>query len=941
MVTWTGTWGVRGRSFPLLLLFVLAAALPLAAQTATSSLVGTVSDDTGGVLPGVQVVATSVEAGFHFEATSRQDGSYTITGLRPGAYRLEAALSGFKGQALTTRVPVAQAITVDFKLSVSSLSETVEVTAVAAPVQVKTSEVGFNVTPEEIKYLPQNNRNFLNFAALAPGIRLSDDETRKEISAGAGAARNVNVFIDGASYKNDVLEGGVVGQDASRGNPFPQNAVQEFRVVTQNFKAEYQKASTAIITAVTRSGGNEFHGDFFTEYQDKSLVSNDPFAEERGEDKPDYTRWQMGGNLSGPIVRDKAHFFASYEGNLQDRDQRVTVGNPVFAPLFSQYEGLFPSAFRSHLFFGKLSYQMAPDQFLEVSSNVRHETDIRGFGVRDSYEAAENVAQDVSSVIAKHRLTRSSFANEATVSMVRSRWKPQPLNPTLIGLNFEGLIRIGGRDTTQDFLQRRISLRNDLSLLALDWHGSHLVKVGANLDFLKYDVSKQFNGNPLFTFRGDIGGFDFPAEARFGVGNPDLSADNKQFGIYAQDDWNLTPRLQLNLGLRWDFETDMANNDYVTPAEVRNAFSPFFSSNYFSDGSDRPPFYGAVQPRVGFSYDLAGDGRTVVFAGWGKYYDRTVYNHALDERFRLQYKVLLFRFSADGAPRDGQSTIAWRDEYLSVAGLNQLIASGTAGRPEVFLIENDTRPPHTNQLSVGVRRLLGAVSTSASFTMSRGYNDLSFIFGNRRPDGNCCQELSPLFSNVLLSTDDKRSWYKALFLTLEKPFTSAARWGASISYTLSKAEQNGGDLFSLDFPTVDDYPRYPTATDERHRVVASGILGLPKGFRASTLITYGSGLPFNIDDQSRGSGPNERRNLRNGGNADAFNTIDLRLDKEFSIGRQKVGLTAAGFNIFDHANYKDYNGFIPTLPRVNPDFGKPANVIDTGRRLQFGVNYSF
>lgn len=925
----------------LLLPCLLAAALPLAAQTATSSLVGTVSDDTGGVLPGVQVVATSVDAGFHFEATSREDGSYTIAGLRPGAYKVEATLSGFKGQSVTARVPVAQAITVDFKLSVSSLTETVEVVAEAAPIQVKTSEVGFNVTPDEIKFLPQNNRNFLNFAALAPGIRLSDDETRKEISAGAGQARNVNVFIDGASYKNDVLEGGVVGQDSSRGNPFPQNAVQEFRVVTQNFKAEYQKASTAIITAVTRSGGNTFHGDFFTEYQDKGLVANDPFAEKRGQEKPDYTRWQIGANLSGPIVRDKAHFFASYEGNIQDRDQLVFLGNESFRPVFGQYEGTFPSAFRSHLFFGKLSYQLAPDQFLEVSGNVRHETDIRGFGGQDSYEAAENVAQDVGSVIAKHRLTRSGFANEATVSMVRSRWKPQPLNPQLIGKNYEGLIRIGGRDTTQDFLQRRISLRNDFSLLNLRWHGPHLVKVGANLDFLNYDVSKQFNGNPLFVFKADVGGLAFPAEARYGVGNPDLSATNKQFGVYAQDDWNVTPRLQLNLGVRWDFETDMVNNDYVTPPEVRAAFSPFFSSNYFTDGTDRPPFYGAVQPRVGFSYDLTGDGRTVLFAGYGKYYDRTVYNHALDERFRLQYKVLLFRFSATGAPRDGQSTIAWRDEYLSVAGLNALIASGTAGKPEVFLIENDTRPPHTDQFSVGLRRQIGPVLTSASFTASRGYNDLSFIFGNRRPDGNCCQELNPNFSNVLLSTDDKRSWYKALFVTLEKPYTTAARWGASLSYTLAKAEQNGGDLFSLDFPTVGDYPRYPTSSDERHRVVASGILGLGAGFRASTLITYGSGLPFNIDDQSQGSGPNQRRFQRNAGHADAFNTIDLRLDKEFSIGRQKVGVTAEGFNVFNHANYKDYNGFIPPLPATNPNYGQPGAVIDPGRRLQFGVTYSF
>ena len=123
-------------------------------------------------------------------------------------------------------------------------------------VDTRTSEVTTNVTEEQVRYLPQNTRNFLNFAALAPGVRVADNEIRKEITAGALPSQNINVFIDGVSYKNDVIEGGVIGQDASRGNPFPQNAVQEFQVITQNYKAEYEKAASAIITAITKSGGN-------------------------------------------------------------------------------------------------------------------------------------------------------------------------------------------------------------------------------------------------------------------------------------------------------------------------------------------------------------------------------------------------------------------------------------------------------------------------------------------------------------------------------------------------------------------------------------------------------------------------------------------------------------------------------------------------------------
>src|SRR4029077_15356637 len=191
----------------------------------------------------------------------------------------------------------------EFALSLKATQE-VTVTAAAPIVETKQSEIATNVTEQQLRVLPQDNRNFLNFANLAPGVRTSTDENNKEVLGGAIPGFNTNVFIDGTSYKNDVLNGGVVGQDSSRGNPFPQNAVQEFRVVTQNFKAEYEKSSSAIITAITKSGGNDLHGDGFGEYQNKSLVADDPCvdtvngrcgtAHTATHTKPDYTRYQAG-----------------------------------------------------------------------------------------------------------------------------------------------------------------------------------------------------------------------------------------------------------------------------------------------------------------------------------------------------------------------------------------------------------------------------------------------------------------------------------------------------------------------------------------------------------------------------------------------------------------------------------------------------------------------
>lgn len=924
-----------------LLLWAAAPTRPALAQTSTGSLRGHVVDETGAVLPGVTLTALQAEAGYRQTTVTRADGGYTLTGLRPGAYKLDVELSGFAPQTALLRVPVGQTVAADFTLRVAALAESIQVEAAPPPVELRSSEVGLNVSSEQISFLPQNSRNFLNFAGLAPGVRLNSDEFRQEFQAGGQPGRTTNVFIDGVSLKNDVLEGGVVGQDASRGNPFPQNAVQEFRVITQNFKAEYQKASSAVITAVTRSGGNLWHGDAFALYQDRRLVALDEFAEQRNQEKPDYSRWQLGASLSGPLAKDKAHFFLSYEGNYQDRDRQVALDAPNAPALLRQYEGTFTSAFRSSLFFGKLSYVLAPDQFLELSGNLRHETDVRNFGERVSFESAENVKQDVGYATAKHRLSRGGLQNEATLSFTRSKWNPVPENVERVGQEYVGLLRFGGRDSEQLFVQKRLSLRDDLSLLGTSWHGQHVFKLGGNLDFLSYDVSKRLFGNPIYRFRSD-NGFAFPFEAQYGAGNPDLSADNRQVGLYAQDDWDVTTRLQLNLGLRWDYESDMLNNDYVTPAEVRQALSPFIDARYFTDGSQRAAYLGALQPRVGFSYDLGGRGRTTLVAGFGRYFDRTLYNYLLDERYRLQYGIRTFRFSADGAPRDGLPTLAWSPAYFTAQGLEQVIASGQAPKPEVFLIENDTRPPHSNQWSVGLRHRQGAFTLAATYVGARSRNDLSFIFGNRRADGTCCRELAPQYSNVLLSSDAKQSWFDALYLTVDKPYTARSKWGFSLAYTLADARANGGDLFSLDYPTVEAYPRHPTDQDERHRLVATGIVGLPAALRASAIVTYGSGLPFHVFDASRGFGPNEFRVLLNGGRGDSTQSVDLRLEKDVQLGSgHRLGAVAEVFNVFDHSNYGCYEGFKPPLPEVNARFGQPGCLREPGRRLQFGLNYAF
>ena len=935
------------------------------AQVSTATIQGTVSDATG-VLPGASVTAREVQSGFTHEATTAGDGTFTLAGLRPGQYQITVAVSQYKPEARTVEVLVGQTVTVNFRITPDLVhAESVTVVGDTRLIDTRKSEVTTNVTQEQLRYLPQNSRNFLNFAALAPGVRVSDNELRKEFSAGALPSQNVNVFVDGVSFKNDVIDGGVVGQDASRGNPFPQNAVQEFQVLTQNFKAEYEKAASAIITAVTRSGSNRYSGEAFTFYQDKNLVENETIVRDstglliKGKitPTPTYDRWQWGASLGGPIVKNRMQFFGSYEENRQDRDSTVIVGTVSSAPAslverLRTFEGTFTSPFRERLLFGKTSLQPRQGQQVEVTYNWRNETDIRSFGGRTSFESAENVRNRVDSVQGKWQVAATRFLNEAYLSYQRYRWNPTAENPGIIGQNYNGLLRIGGRDTDQHIVQQRVSLRNDYSRFP-KWNGNHSVKAGGVVSYVDYSVRKLFTGNPIFTYVGDIS-WDFPARAQFGVGNPDLSATNYQFGGFAQDDWSLTHRLTLNLGVRWDYESDMLNNDYVTPEKVRTATAPFVNgAEYFTDGNDRPPIYGMWQPRAGFSYDVTGRGQTIAFGGWGRYYDRVLYNSTLDERFRQQYAVRTFQFSANGGIRDGVETIVWNPSDLSVEGLQSLIARGIAPNPEVFLIANNTKPPVSDQWSLGVRHTLRGIVTSVTYTGMRSRNLFTFIFGNRRPDGNCCAPV-PGFSNILVSDlQGRKAWYDGLYVQIDRPYrVGGTKYGFSFTYTLGRAEQTGGDLFSLDFPTVAAYPRYPTGNDERHRLVMTGIVGLPYEFILSTFITLGSGTPYTITDESLGSGVNQRRVLRNEGrpkrfafvipNAWAYRDVDLQLERAFRVqGQHRISVIFQGFNIFSFDNFTGYEGFKPTLPATNLNFGRPSGLIDPGRRLQFGVRYGF
>jgi Carboxypeptidase regulatory-like domain/TonB-dependent Receptor Plug Domain len=959
-------------------------AAPLRAQTSTATIRGYVTASDGTPAVGATLTARSTTTGLTRTSVANPRGFYVLAGLPPGEYTITARRIGLQPQTRTQTVGIGQAVQLDIKLdNTSTTLSSVNVVATRGS-DTRTSEVATNVTSDQLRSLPTVDRNFLGFAALAPGVRINGDRnegTTKNFTANGAPAAQVNVFIDGASQKSDVLPSGVGGQEASRGNPFPLAAVGEFRVLTSNFKAEYQKATSAIITATTQSGSNRLRGSVFSYVQTENMIALDSFQRARRAAAPgtfrvgNFDRQLFGGSVGGAVIKDKLFFFGAVEGNRQNRVNVVRFPNTTGLALLpdstrqrfirSEGEGLSP--FRSWLPFAKLNFTPGERTNYELSYSGRFETDIRSFGNTEPVEFAENVRNETHNVNAKQTWSANGKLNEALLNVSYLDWNPSPQNPDLLPLDFQGIGRLGGRDGGgQTFKQTRVSLRDDFTTSNLQFGGDHVIKVGANVDRLNYEVTKAFFRTPVYRFNA-ADSYAFPREVSVATGTATLPLDNWQFGGYIQDDWSPTKTLTFNLGVRYDYETQMFDRSFVTPTDVRSAMDSvlrnrgFDPDNYFNDGKGRKPFAGAIQPRIGFAWSVGPQSATTIFGGAGIFYDRYNYNLSLDERDRLLRQTRNLQFSADGAPRNGQPTIRWRSSLLNPDSLRSLASSGAAGRPEVFLVENDTKLPRAEHLSLGVRHLWRETEFSVTYAQINSSNGFAYIFGTRNATGQCCSSVAP-FQNLLLSTDDSKIWYSNVAFRVDHPYinrgNSRWNWGGGLTWTVQEAEQQGvfgGDFFALDFPRIQDYPRVPTPQSVRNTFVGNFIVDVPYlwGIQASTVISLNSGDRFTIDDQSRGGSVNDRRLQRNEGKPPTksffpipgslwgFRNVDFRLAKFFRARDTRLGLTAELFNAFNFTNLGGFDGFIATLPAVNNNFGRANGVVSDARRFQAGLTVDF
>lgn len=993
------------------------------AQVTTSTVRGSVTDN-GTAEAGATVVARNIASGFTSRTTANANGGYVLSGLRPGTYEVSVTTADGDTASDTVTIGVGQVGDLDLAVSSGATADAGNATELGEVVvtgrrlaEVRTPENATNVTTQQINTLPQINRNFLNFAALAPGVRSNLDESEQQITAGGQRAESINAFIDGASLKSNVIAGGIIGQDDSRGNPFPQAGVQEFRVVSQNFKAEYEQASSAIITAVTRSGTNDFHGEVFGVYRDQSFVSDDYF----GNEFPDLEVQQYGFALGGPIIRDRLHFFGTYEHKQENRAAVVDLGDRATLAdetTFASYIGAFASPFEEDLFFGKLSYQPADEHLIDWSLTYRDESELRDFGGAEAFERANDLAQTTLSSNLRWQWRTDAFLNEFAVDYRDYNYNPGAANFTDVGRSYRRfddsntstpafdpdyfggatILNTGGRDSTQDIHDNALTFRNDLTFTDIELNGFHTIKMGAKVSLQNYQVDKQFGRNPFFYYDLDgrpelSGSAAVPYRVELGRSFPDVDLNNEVIGLYIQDDWQITDQLEINLGLRWDYETNANNNDYVTPASVIAGLDQWIAStdggkpagyapswfnrdDYISTGNNRDPFAGAFQPRIGFSYDIFGDRSTVIFGGAGRYYDRINFNFSYDEivkPFDIRQNAF---FSTTGRPvgedrdpgpgvdlpGDAGDPILWQPGYGTAGGLDPVFAT-IPGKGEVFLLSNDFEPPRTDQVNLGIRQRFG--DWQSEFTLAYGKTENEFTWQyltrcrepNRPNDGGgfgdnggfCGPGGSNPYRGYFVSDHNKEREFRALYVKLDKPYTADSGWGVNLAYTFSEAEQNGGrDAFCFDCFSVETSPVRPTDNDERHRLVVNGIVDLPWDFQLSGLLTLGSGTPFDVFD---GTGtdfyyrPNAGRPEKDNfiiPNAFAYRNLDLRLTKTFEfIPGQQLSVYVDAINVFNFDNFAGFDGGTGSATSPNPNFGRPSRVLFPTRTFQFGVRYAW
>ena len=944
------------------------------AQEATIS--GTITDTTGGVLPGVVVTAVHEASGNSFETVTDSAGGYRVP-VRIGTYRVRLELAGFASLERTgLQLQVGQQVVVNLQMLPATLQESVTVTGEAPLVNVTQSNLGSRVSAEQVENLPLNGRNWVDLTLLSAGSR------QNFVAETPGASFQLNV--DGQQVTQLIA--------TSFGQPrFSKDTIAEFEVITNRFDARQGRSTGMQVNAITKSGTNVGAGSASGFFRDDRFNAADPIQKR----VLPYANQQFSTTYGGPIAQDRFHYFANFE---YEREPYVRTYSSPFPSFNIDQPGT-----RTEKKGGvRLDYQFSPRTRLTVRANVQ-----RSFDPLDSRWSGGNLHPSSATAVPKesesvaNRLSHvigDRAVNELAVNWMRYHWKTQPIvnwpnhplsgpygmtngSPTILLRGY----RVGqahGR-SPQILTERGPSVRDDFQF-AYNKAGRHDLNVGGEFVYSDQPIFLGINSNgtldvmggpvpanveQLFPVWDDISTWNLNALspiARFyslAVGDFESNNPVSSFAGWAQDDWTLG-RLTLNLGVRYDIIKG-------TYGEERG-FDPWLAPN-------RPLDKNNIQPRLGFAYGI--NDRTVARGGWGLFYGGgTGAAHA----YYTETQIINVQVNNDGRPDFASNPfngpIPTYDQVVRSGALRSLFLTLPSDQPVI---------PYTHQASVGLQRQFGttmSLSTDFVYTDERSnftqmdinlaYNPVTganypFNDQTRRPNRgwgnvNMSQHVPKAGEDVALQVElNKRmsnNWQASLGYSISAGWDyqyPPVRTAAGCDYALTNPSPG---VFTCDTPItlhpVLQYDRF-RSPDQMHRLTFNGIWQLPYGFQASGLYFFadnGKTTPVSgvdvlgiggVGGPASPAGPNPGRLRANGTliarnsfNRSDLHRVDMRLLKRLALG-SRVSLEGT-FEVFNLFNHENYNAFVTNESARN--FGAPSfdsNIAFQPRTMQFGFRTTF
>lgn len=980
------------RVFLLLTIATLVLSLPVWAQEATKGEIrGTVKDEIGGVLPGVTVTATHTQTGETRTTVTTESGSYRLPALTLGAQVITAELSGFatmRREGVT--LGLGQVLVVDFSLQVGALSESITVTGDAPLIDTTRADVSGQLEPKQIVNLPLMGRNWMELGFLMPGVTSTVVHPRG-VASGRGDSWSQNVIIDGVDSREECC-------NRSNGT-HTQEAIAEFKIITNNPTAEYGRTTSSVLTAVTKSGANAIHGSAFYLLRDESLDRPDFFT---GQAEP-LKYYQTGGSIGGPLRKDHAFFFGAIERQFDERTGFSSTGYPELdnfkVPLRAWQNYALA---RGDLHFRGTQNLSAKYYYWKQDDLNGSVVSSRGVEGRNTPWSTTDRIMNNYGLAVNHTWAGQDKLNEFTFGWVYLDWYwtgkhgiPTPDGWRDLGRDIPLLTTpsfLMGHATTvpQDpAFEKKVQFKDNFTRY-MRWHGEHDLKVGVDTIFGWMDIGWFTNSRGSLTFVGDpVKPFDFngyPEPTRFqlnlgrpGASCPDNLSDRAQqevdrakscawylpvhnfvFAGFIQDNWRPIPRLNLNLGLRYEIEMGSLEPDYIEKYDPQ--LNPQIPHPTKSDSNN-------FGPRLGFTYDLTGKGETLVRAGGGVYYGSHNFNRVFNKLIADGWNTIVVDqpFPTRQPCFQGhtlQEAIT-ENPSLLLPGCGSLTFDELYGRATkaIAAIAPGVQVDRAIQSSIGVTHQLSSdLAIEVDFVYNttgpdRVRTDSNLFYdeatgGPRNP--SIFGRPDPRFTAITTQFDWGKSIYKALQVSVNKRLRQNYQFQVNYSLTDSRDNISAGSGASGPDNPFDKGEWGPSDGSSRHRITANGVYtGLPLGFELGGVFRAYSGTYY--DNLARGDFWNLGRATsrrfrqpdgtvvilgRNSNKGELFAKLDLRLSKRFGLGADRdVKLIAEIFNVLDRRNYGSYGTTMGTSTYQQP-VRNPNNQFSP-RQIQLGARVTF